>query len=136
MDNDSIFLQELARLFNNYAQRDDAIEVISLATADGFPVYSFIKSKHEFELDTMAAAASTLHSVSKAVAHQILSKAFKSTFIEADQGNVCFVAVDLNGKDYVLAMSADQSMNIASLRLLINGLANQIKQPSVQQATH
>ena len=133
MDKKAIFLTQLAQLFDNCAERDAAIEVISLSTADGFSVHNFIKSKHEFEVDTMAAAASTLHSVSKAVAHQILSKEFKSTFIEANQGNVCFVAVSLGSKDYVLAMSADQSMNIASLRLFINGLAEDIKQLYAQR---
>ena len=79
-----------------------------------------------FDVETMAAAASTLYSVSNAVTKQILSKSFKITFIESEQGNVAFVALQLNDKDFVLSMSAKSAMNIASLRLLINRLAVEI----------
>lgn len=127
MDEKEIFANKLSNIFEEFTEADSAIEVISLSTSDGFAVQSFLRSKHEFEADTMAAAASTLYSVSNAVVQQILSKEFKSTFIEANEGNVCFVAFEMNGKDYVLAMSASQSMNIANLRICINRLAERIK---------
>ena len=127
MDNKEFREMKLSELFEKFSEKDGAIEVISLSTSDGFAIQTYIKNEHQFEVDTMAAAASTLYSVSKAVAQQILSKEFKSTFIEANQGNVCFVAFSLNDKDFVLAMSADQTMNIASLRLCVNRLAEEIK---------
>lgn len=116
----------LQALFTNYATANDAIEVIAIATTDGFPVHHYSRNPSSFETDTLAAAASTLYSVSDAVARQILGKRFKVTFIEAEQGNVAFVALGLAGRDYVLVMSAQQSMNIANVRLLINRLANEI----------
>ena len=127
MDNKEFMAMKLSEMFEKFSENDGAIEVISLSTSDGFSVQTYIKNKNQFEVDTMAAAASTLYSVSKAVAQQILSKEFKSTFIEANQGNVCFVAFEINDKDFVLAMSADQAMNIASLRLCVNRLAEEIK---------
>ena len=118
--------EQLIGLFDEYSSNNDAIEIISLATTDGFPVHHFSRLSEGFDVETMAAAASTLYSVSNAVTKQILSKSFKITFIESEQGNVAFVALQLNDKDFVLSMSAKGAMNIASLRLLINRLAVEI----------
>lgn len=122
-----MFANVLLELFQKFSNREAAIDVIALATSDGFAVQSLLQRQHEFEPDTMAAAASTLYSVSNAVSRQILSKEYKSTFIEAKDGNVCFVSFEYSDTDYVLAMSADSSMNIAQLRMCINGLAEEIK---------
>ena len=116
----------LSQLFEKSAEKEGAVEVISLSTADGFPVQNFMRGQHSFEPDTMAAAASTLFSVSNAVANQILSKDYKSTFIEADQGNVFFICLKMANKDFVLAVCASAAMNIASLRLFTNRLATAI----------
>ena len=128
MENKELFVGTVSELFHACAEDNSAIEVISLSTADGFSVYSYSPNGTEFEDDTMSAAASTLYSVSNAVAQQILAKEFKSTFIEANKGNVSFVALEYDSKDYVLAMSASESMNIASLRISINRLAEVISQ--------
>lgn len=125
MSSDADLRSRLQPLFARYAE-NDAIEVIALATTDGFPVYSINQGAEHFAEDTLSAAASTLHSVSNAVTRQILGKGFKITFIEAEQGNVAFVALTLAGRDYVLVMSARESLNIASLRLLINRLAKEM----------
>lgn len=112
--------------FFHCAKEHDAIDVIALATTDGFPVHTYTRSPGGFATDTLAAAASTLYSVSNAVAQQILGKRFKVTFIEAEQGNVAFVALSVEERDYVLAMSAKAAMNIANLRLQIQRLATEI----------
>lgn len=127
MSSDADFRNRLQFLFSCYAE-NDAIEVIALVTTDGFPVFSINQGAENFAEDTLSAAASALHSVSNAVARQILGKRFKITFIESEQGNVAFIALTLAGHDYVLVMSARHSLNIASLRLLINRLANEIGQ--------
>ncbi|MDO6747005.1 roadblock/LC7 domain-containing protein [Gilvimarinus sp. 1_MG-2023] len=112
-------------LFESYAQ-NEALEVISLATTDGFPVHTFTSTNHGLEEDSLSAAASTLHSVSNAVSQQILRKNFKVAFIEAQQGNVAFVDLSIDGSSYVLVMSANETLNIASLRLLITRLAAEV----------
>ena len=127
MDEKTIFANALYEIFQKFSNNDSSIDVIALATSDGFAVQSFLRNDHGFEADTMAAAASTLYSVSNAVAQQLLAKKYKSTFIEANEGNVCFVAFDYQSKDYVLAMSADSTMNIAQLRMSTNNLAEEIK---------
>ena len=71
--------------------------------------------------------SSTLFSVSNAVSRQILKKSFKVTFIEAEEGNIAFVSLSLDNDDFVLAMSAGEQVNIASLRMLINRLAKEIQ---------
>ncbi|GAB1257676.1 roadblock/LC7 domain-containing protein [Aurantivibrio plasticivorans] len=123
---ENLYLPLLRDLFGACTDGNPQVDVISLATSDGFPVLSYASNQENFKEDTMAAAASTLQSVSSAVAQQILGREFKSTFIEAKEGNVCFVALNMMDKDYVLAMSASGDMNIASLRLCINGLASEI----------
>lgn len=124
---DSSQKQALFDSFEAYA-KDSAIEVISLSTTDGFSVQTLNKANQHLEPDSLSAAASTLHSVSNAVAQQILGKRFKVTFIEAQQGNVAFVDLTLGEDNYVLVMSADQSMNIATLRLRITRLAEDLQQ--------
>lgn len=123
----------LQSLFDQYAD-NEAIEVISLATTDGFPVLTLAKVPRNIEEDSLSAAASTLHSVSNAVAHQILGKSFKVTFIEAQQGNVAIVNIELGEQDCVLVMSANETLNIASLRLLITRLAKEIQSYSLDSA--
>lgn len=118
--------RRLVALFEQYSSDNSALEIICLATTDGFPVYHYARIEENFDAETMAAAASTLCSVSNAVAHQILSKQFKTTFIESEQGNVAFVAMQVCDKDFVLSMSAKSTMNIANLRLLITRLAGEI----------
>ncbi len=127
MEDNELLVQGLVKLFDRWAEEGTGIEVISLSTADGFPIHNYSRNKKSFDPDTMAAAASTLCSVSSAITQQILSKEFKSTFIEADEGNVCFVLFSMNNNDFVLAMSADKSINIASLRISISRLSETIK---------
>lgn len=119
--------QQLEVLFQQYSN-DTAIEMISLATTDGFPVCTLNRAGKPLEEDSLCAAASTLHSVSNAVAQQILGKAFQVAFIETRQGNVAFVDLNLDNGSYVLMMSAGPSMNIANLRLLLTRLANELSQ--------
>ena len=126
MPSEHPLLPELETRFQHYADEQQAIDVIALATTDGFPVHSYTRSPGDFATDTLAAAASTLYSVSNAVAQQILGKRFKVTFIEAEQGNVAFVALSVQDRDYVLTMSAKAAMNIANLRLQIQRLATEI----------
>ncbi|MVF12226.1 hypothetical protein FT643_08715 [Ketobacter sp. MCCC 1A13808] len=115
-------------VFQKYMELYDEVEVVSLATTDGFPVQNQSRESISFDIDTMAAASSTLYSVSNAVSKQILSKHFKITFIEAEQGNIAFVSLSFDARDFVLAMSATESMNIGKVRVLINRLAEDIRQ--------
>ncbi|UTA47958.1 roadblock/LC7 domain-containing protein [Simiduia sp. 21SJ11W-1] len=126
-------LVEIKTLFNSYGE-NDALEVISLATTDGFPIYTHKQIARTIEEDTLSAAASTLHSVSNAVAQQILGKSFRVTFIEAEQGNVAIVDLTIASQNCVLVMSASEALNIASLRLLITRLANEIQTAALNTA--
>ena len=117
----------ISPLFDDYMKSNQGLEVISLATTDGFPLLDTKKGNNEFETDKLAAASSTLFSVSNAVSRQILNKSFKVTFIEAEEGNIAFVSLSLDNDDFVLAMSAGEQVNIASLRMLINRLAKEVK---------
>lgn len=117
----------ISPLFDDYMKSNQGLEVISLATTDGFPLLDTKKGNNEFETDKLAAASSTLFSVSNAVSRQILKKSFKVTFIEAEEGNIAFVSLSLDNDDFVLAMSAGEQVNIASLRMLINRLAKEIQ---------
>ena len=112
--------------FGDYMERYPAIDLVCLSTADGFPIVARSLDKIRFELDTLAAASSTLHSVSNAVSKQILQKPFRVAFIESEKGNVAFVSLQLLQGEYVLTMSADESMNIGQLRVMITRLAEQI----------
>jgi predicted regulator of Ras-like GTPase activity (Roadblock/LC7/MglB family) len=124
---DEALRADLTPLFREYSEENDAIELISLVTADGFPVMTLSPLMNQVEEDKLAAAASTLHSVSNAVAKQILQKQFQVSFIESEQGNIAFVSLSLEERDYVLAMSSNRTMNIATLRMLINRLAKEIR---------
>ncbi|MDO6804731.1 roadblock/LC7 domain-containing protein, partial [Wenyingzhuangia sp. 1_MG-2023] len=95
------------------------IECLCLSTLDGFPVINILKNGISFEADTMAAASSTLYSVSNAVARQILSKPFQTAFIESDNGNIIFTSLPIQENDYILTASATDSMNIGQLRAII-----------------
>lgn len=119
---------QIQNIFSAYAKKESDIELISLSTSDGFPIYSHASPDIEgtFEEDKMAAAASTLQSVSNAVSKQILSHEFRMTLIETDDGNVIFVLLKLASKDYVLAMSAKSVMNIATLRLIVKRISKEI----------
>ncbi len=119
-------IESIKPLFKSYLDSHSGMEVIALATTDGFPVFNLMGENKFFEADKMAAASSTLYSVSNAVSQQILDKRFKITFIETEQGNIAFVALEILKKDFVLSISAKQSLNIASLRMLINRLAKEI----------
>ncbi|MCY4045344.1 MAG: roadblock/LC7 domain-containing protein [Cellvibrionales bacterium] len=121
-----VLVTVISPLFDSYLNENEGIEVICLATTDGFPVHHVMKDTNTFEADKMAAASSTLYSVSNAVTQQILDKQFKITFIEAEEGNIAFVAITIDDKNFVLAMSARQSINIASHRMLINRMAKEI----------
>lgn len=118
--------QLCTHIFDAYLEKYDAIEMISLATSDGFPVINRTTHNLSIESDTMAAASSTLFSVSNAISKQILRKEFKVTFIESGSGNIAFIALSLQGMDYVLAMSAAESMNIGQLRVFIHRINNDI----------
>lgn len=120
-------LQQISdALFPDYLSRYDAIEVICLATTDGFPVVHRIGRDMAFDADKMAAASSTLYSISNAVAQQILSKSFKITIIEAEQGNMAFIALVADNKDFVLAISASAALNVGQLRVIIHRVAGDL----------
>ncbi len=113
-------------LFSQCIQASSGIELITLSTTDGFAVHTETIYSESFHEDKMAAAASTLYAVSNAVSKQILSRQFETTFIETQKGNIAFVSLSIKDSEYVLAMSADESLNIANLRLLIKRLAKDI----------
>lgn len=111
-------------LAQSYLQGEPSIELITLATSDGFAVANNSRGAIPFEEDKLAAATSTLYSVSSAVSRQILGKQFSTAFIETQSGNIAFVALTLFKRDFVMAISANEAMNIASLRLKLKQLAN------------
>jgi len=117
---------KIKQLIDTYGARYDQLDLISLSTADGFPIYNYERHLNRFAADKMAAAASTLYAVSNAVAKQILSKNFQITFVETENGNIAFVALALDHKDHVLSMSGKHALNIAKLRLLLNRLAQEM----------
>lgn len=125
---DTNFVTQVSQeIFQSYMSEYDALEMICLSTTDGFPVYNHSSQNLKFDVDTMAAASSTLYSVSNAVSRQILAKHFSITFIESENGNIGFVSLSLADKDYVLSMSASDAMNIGKLRVLINRLSEDLK---------
>lgn len=113
-------------IFTAYLDKYNELEMIALSTSDGFPVLSRTNSQLVLESDTMAAAASTLFSVSNAISRQILKKEFRVTFIESSSGNVAFIALSHYQQDFVLSMSASEHMNIGQLRVFITRLNNDI----------
>jgi len=113
-------------LFADYLQRYEGCELLCLATTDGFPVVSQMLPNMHLEADAMAAASSTLFSVSNAISRQMLERPFKVAFVESDRGNVAFVALTAVNLDLVLTMSANDQMNIGQLRTLIGRLANEV----------
>lgn len=113
-------------VFAECMEKNNDIEVICLATTDGFPVYAKTNLMLNFDIDKMAAASSTLYSVGNAVSKQILSKSFKITYIEAEQGNIGFISLSVNDRDFVLSMSANESMNVGQLRVYINRIAKDL----------
>ena len=119
--------EKVSRLMLEFKDQDTAIELIALCTGDGFPVCSLASNAREFEEDKMAAASSTLYSVSNAVAQQIVSSEFQTTFIETRDGNMAFVAMRREDRDYVVVMSAAKEMNLAKLRLRISRLVEELE---------
>ena len=117
-------LQEIIDLF---LKENSNLEIIAISTGDGFPVALSTKEENEIEPDKMAAAASTLYSVSNAVSMQLLSRRFEATIIESNNGNIAFVALEFLDNDFVMAMSANAQLNLASLRILIKRLTVEIK---------
>lgn len=118
--------QELGLLFSSYMDVETAIELVTLSTTDGFPVCTRGKGISNYEPDKIAAANSTLYSVSNAVAKQILKSEFETAFVETNSGNMAFVSLNSLKGDYVLAMSANGTINIARLRLRIKNLAAEL----------
>lgn len=115
--------QELNVLFSSYMDIEAAIELIALSTTDGFPVCARARDMSNYESDKIAAAASTLYSVSNAVSKQILKSEFETAFVETSRGNMAFVSLSNSKGEYVLAVSANGTINIAKLRLRIKNLA-------------
>lgn len=113
-------------IFSEYVSQYDAIEHINLSTTDGFPVQNVSNQNLHFDVDKMAAASSTLYSVSSAVSKQLLNKAFKITYIEAEQGNIGFISMAVSESEFVLAMSVNSSMNVGQLRVIIHRIASEL----------
>lgn len=116
----------LALLFDECVSRYADIELICLATTDGFPVRLYSVAELSVQPDTISAASGTLFSVSNAISQQIMQHPFRVSFIESDGANIAFVSIYGKAADYVLCMSAKDSMNIAMLRITINKLAAEI----------
>ena len=127
MKSNSKIVQACQAAFKSYLDKYEAVEVINLSTTDGFPIYNQSNHSVSFDAETLAAASSTLYSVSSAVSKQILSKNLKITFIEADLGCIGFILLQLESNDFVLSMSANETMNIGQLRVFIHRLSEEIK---------
>ncbi|WP_221801348.1 roadblock/LC7 domain-containing protein [Oceanobacter mangrovi] len=116
------------QIFQSCIDSYEAIECICLSTTDGFPVLSLKKASLNFEADAMAAASSTLYSVSNAVSRQMLARPFRMSFIESAQGNVMFVAMSVANKEFVLTVSGSDAMNIGQLRAIVNRMVTDVYQ--------
>ncbi len=109
-----------------YCKKYPDIELIALATTDGFIISHLSNGIKPIEMDKLAAAVSTFFSVGDAVSRQILGKNFDLTFIETQAGNFVLTALHFQDKDFVLAISANINMNIANFRHVIKRFANDI----------
>ncbi len=111
---------------NAYIKKNPDIEIISLTTVDGFSVCHILNGAASIEEDKLAATTSTLYAVANAVSNQILGKGFNINFIETEAGNFALVGLKLSTTEFVLTLSTGKQMNIASVRLIIKRLSQEI----------
>lgn len=110
----------------SYFNENQDLRLVSLCTTDGFPVVSVSKHGLAIQSDKLAAAFSTLFSVSNAVATQVLKLDFDTTIIESDSGNIAVISILVDGVDCVLCMAGGASMNVGTLRLHIKRCSKEL----------
>lgn len=102
------------------------IFLASVCTVDGFNIRSVTSSARTTEVDKLAAMASTIVSLSAASAQQLMALPSTFTTIETEGGNILFLTAMLLGKECVLTIAANDTMQLATARYEAMRLAKSI----------
>ena len=102
------------------------IFLASVCTVDGFNIRSVTSSARTTEVDKLAAMASTIVSLSAASSQQLMALPSTFTTIETEGGNILFLTAMLLGKECVLTIAANDTMQLATARYEAMRLAKSI----------
>ena len=116
----------LSKGIQDLCENNTEVHVISLCTADGFSIQSFVAQGQETESDKLAALSSTISALSNSSAKQVLQEQFDITIIEANSGNMLFVRTSYLGSPCVLTVVANAKMALATARYKTKKLADLI----------
>lgn len=117
---------DLEELINDFYESNFDVDLTSLCTPDGFEIHQASTNKFQSTTDTVAAIASTLSSISKSIANEIINSPFKATIIEAEQGNFVCVYTQYLQKNVVLTIYAREGMSVGELHVKTKNLAKSI----------
>lgn len=113
------FLEETATKFTN-------LKLISLTTADGFPIYNDIRTHHEVDKESISAVSSSLISLSNAAAKQLIGSTLEAVTLETKEGNMFLCNTEYKGKKCVLCVATGIQNNIGHARYFTQQVAQQL----------
>ena len=118
--------EKLAALFAEQAEKFADLKVLSLTTADGFPIHCDVRQANKVEAEKVAAVSSSLISLSNAAARQMIGKPLESTTIETAGGNMFLCNTTFEEKKCVLCIVTGEKENIGHARYFTQQIAQLI----------
>ncbi len=119
-------MTELTPFFEKVQSKFADLKIISLTTADGFPIYCHINSRLKVEDEKVAAVSSSLISLSNAAAQQMMGQSLESTTIETGGSNMFLCNAQLKDKKCVLCIVTGPKENIGHARYFTQQIAQLI----------
>lgn len=109
------------------AQRQDLL-IMNLSTLDGFKIAHANQATNAVESDKVAAIASSLCALSNSVAREMLNSRLDIINVEADDGHVLFLNVNLRKLKGVLTVTAHKDISLAEARYVAKRLKTRLEE--------
>lgn len=119
-------MTKLTQFFEKVQSKFADLKILSLTTADGFPIYCHVNNRFHVEDEKVAAVSSSLISLSNAAAQQMMGQALQSTTIETGTSNMFLCNTHYNEKKCVLCIVTGAKENIGHARYFTQQIAQLI----------
>lgn len=117
---------DLLKCLRNACDSEKDIELISLATTDGFNVGFSSNQKKDIPFDKMAALASSLSALSESTAIQLDGDRYTTTIVESEKRHILLTRASYQKQDCVLTMVTACELPLATARYKVLQLSKRI----------
>ena len=119
-------LEKLSAIMDKSFKENQAIDLLSISTIDGFNIHCIKSSDKHIEVDKLSAIASSVYALSAASAKEISASDLAAITVETKQGNLFILNSTFYEKAVVLTISSTNDMPLGQVRYIATRLRDEL----------